>query len=203
MKWRKAPLRHFCIPNRIVYMEMVYYPYPKAPFLSPEEVVAELELKPGDKVLDFGAGAGYWAIPMAQAVGSSGHVYITDPKTENLSVTKTKAQRLGLDNLSYFEASYDCKMMPIQTKVDLILCSNILSGVKQPEPVLNNLKKMAQGGTRLIIVDWNDKAVIGPDQENRINLEEIILRVGKLGFEFKKLLSAGAHHTGLFFIYQK
>jgi ubiquinone/menaquinone biosynthesis C-methylase UbiE len=184
-------------------MEMVYYPYPKAPFLSPEDVVAELELKPGDKVLDFGAGAGYWAIPMAQAIGSSGHVYVTDSKMENLSVTKTKAQRLGLDNLSYFEASPDCKMMPVQTKVDLILCSNILSGVKQPEPILNNLKKMAQGGTRLIIVDWNDKTAIGPDQENRINLEEIILRAGKLGFEFKKLLSAGTHHTGLFFIYQK
>lgn len=184
-------------------MEMVYYPYPKAPFLMPEQVVSELDLAVGDKVLDFGAGAGYWAIPMAQVIGASGHVYVTDAKTENLSVIKSKAQRLGLDNLSYFHASYNSPLMPIQTKVDLILCSNILSLVDEPDKLLSNLKKLAKGGTKLVIVDWNEKTPIGPDAKERVDVETLILKMNKLGFDFKKLLSAGAHHTGLFFVYQK
>jgi ubiquinone/menaquinone biosynthesis C-methylase UbiE/rubredoxin len=182
-------------------MEMVYYPYPKAPFLTPDQVVGELDLKSGEKVLDFGAGAGYWAIPMAQAVGTAGHVYVTDAKAENLSIIKTKAQNMNLDNLSYFVAPYHGKEMPIQTKVDLILCSNIFSMIKDPADVLKQAKKLSKDGTRLVVIDWNDKTPIGPQKEDRMNTENIIAMAGKLGFEFKKLLSAGDHHTGLYFIY--
>jgi ubiquinone/menaquinone biosynthesis C-methylase UbiE len=184
-------------------MEMVYYPYPKAPFLVPEQVVEELELQPGDKVLDFGAGAGYWALPIAQSVGGSGHVYVTDAKPENLAVIKVKAQKLGLDNLTYFHASYNCSLMPIQTKVDMIVCSNILSLVKDRDKLMSNFKKLAKSGSRLVIIDWNDKSSLGPEKANRIDPEEIILTATKMGFEFKKLLSAGAHHTGLLFVYEK
>lgn len=184
-------------------MELIYYPYPKAPFLSPEQVVSELDIKPGDKVLDFGAGAGYWAIPMAKLVGTSGHVYVTDAKAANLSVIKTKAQRDGLDNLTYFVAPYNGNQMPIQTKLDLILCANIFSLVEDAEGMLKSLGKLSRGGTRLVVVDWNDKSPIGLQKGEIVNTEEIILKAAKAGFEFKKLLSAGAHHTGLYFVYQK
>lgn len=182
---------------------MVYYPYPKAPFLSPEQVVSELDLKPGERVIDFGAGPGYWSIPMAKLVGTGGHIYVTDPKETNLSVIKSKAERLGLDNISYFKAPYDCKVLPVQTKVDLILCSNILSLVSSPIEVLKSIRRLAQGGTRLVIIDWNDKTPVGPDANERVNTHELIGNLDKLGFEFKKLLSAGAHHTGLYFEYKK
>lgn len=184
-------------------MELIYYPFPKAPFLSPEQVIAELELKLGDKVLDFGAGAGYWAIPMAKLVGTAGHVYVTDAKAANLSVIKTKAQRASLDNLSYFVAPYDGSQMPIQTKLDLILCANIFSLIESSDSILKLLGKLSKGGTRLIVVDWNDKSLIGPQKGERIDTEEVILKAAKVGFEFKKLLSAGAHHTGLYFVYNK
>lgn len=196
-------MRYLCIMPTINSMEMVYYPYPKAPFLTPDQVVGELGLKPGEKVLDFGAGSGFWAIPMASIVGSNGHVFVTDAKAENLSVIKSKANRAGLDNLSYYEAPYNAKQMPIQTKVDLILCSNVLSLVGSAEDFLKQAKKLSHEGTRLVIIEWNEKSKIGPKQEDRVNVEDIILRANKLGFEFKKLLSAGAHHTGMYFVYSK
>jgi ubiquinone/menaquinone biosynthesis C-methylase UbiE len=184
-------------------MELIYYPYPKAPFLSPEQVVTELDLAPGEKVLDFGAGAGYWAIPMAKLVGTSGHVYVTDAKAENLSVIKNKAQQYGLDNMSFFVAPYHGKMMPVQTKLDLILCANIFSVVKSCDDILKTVSKLSKGGTRLVVVDWNEKSPIGPQKENRIDTEQVISKAAEHGFEFKKLLSAGDHHTGLYFIYNK
>jgi ubiquinone/menaquinone biosynthesis C-methylase UbiE len=184
-------------------MEMIYYPYPKAPFLDPSDVVSELDLAPGNKVLDFGAGSGYWALPIAQAVGGTGHVYVTDAKPESLSVIKSKARKLGLENLTYFHVSYNTSVMPIQTKVDLILCSNILSAVKDPAKLLKMLKKMAKSGTKLVIVDWRSGTSLGPAQEDKIKTEDLVHGLSKLGFEFKKLLSAGAHHTGFMFVFNE
>lgn len=184
-------------------MEMIYYTYPKAPFLTPDDVVGELGLKPGEKVLDFGAGAGFWAIPMAKLVGSAGHVYVTDAKAENLSVIKAKSKRMNLDNLSYFVAPYHGKHMPIQTKVDLILCSNVISLVDTAEDIIAQAKKLSQNGTRLVVIDWNQKSKVGPKKEDRVDVEEVITIAAKAGFEFKKLLSAGDHHTGMYFVYSK
>jgi hypothetical protein len=93
--------------------------------------------------------------------------------------------------------------MPIQTKVDLILCSNVISLADSAEEVIGQAKKLAKGDTRLVIIDWNQKSPAGPKKENRLNMEEVITVAGKAGFEFKKLLSAGAHHTEMYFVYKR
>ncbi len=195
-------LRHLRINPKIDHMEMVYYTLPKAPFLNPEQVVDELALEPGMKVLDFGAGAGFWSIPLAQKVGAAGHVYVTDPKVANLSLVKSKATKLGLENMSFFKAPYSGEEMPIQTKLDLILVANVLSFGGDREKILLWAKKLAKGGTRLVIVDWSDKSKIGP-KEDLVDVEALLLSAAKKGFVFKKLLSAGSHHTGMYFIYEK
>lgn len=184
-------------------MQIIYYPLPNSPFLSPEDVVSSFDIKAGEKVLDFGAGSGFWSIPLARAVGKTGHVFVTDAKKENLSVIKSKAERIGLENLSYYEAPYEFTHMPIQTKLDLILVSNIISEIGIDDDIFTGAKKLAKEGTRLVIVDWKKSAPIGPKKESRIDEEDIILKAKKVGFEFKKLLSAGEHHTGLYFVYEK
>jgi len=184
-------------------MKVVYYPFPKEPFLSPEEVVSGLDINPGERVLDFGAGSGFWAIPIAKKVGRDGHVFVADAKEENISVIKSKAERFGLDNLSYYLAPYEFSEMPIQTKVDTILCSNILSEITTGDMMYSQVKKLAKEGTKLIIIDWKRESELGPRAERRINEEDVIIKARKVGFEFKKLLSAGAHHTGLYFVYEK
>lgn len=184
-------------------MQIIYYPLPDSPFLSPEEVVNSFDLKNGEKALDFGAGSGYWAIPLARAVGREGHVFVTDTKKENLSVIKAKAEKAGLDNISYYEFVINESLSPVQTKVDLILVSNVISDSVDFEEILKEVKKLAKIGTKLIIIEWKKDAVIGPKKENRIDPESVILKAAKSGFQFKKLLSAGAHHTGFFFVYEK
>lgn len=183
-------------------MKAVYYPFPKKPFLSPEDVVAELDVGLGEKVLDFGAGSGFWSIPIAEKVGKEGHVFVADAKKENLAVIKAKAERLGLDNLSFYLAPYEFSEAPVQTKVDTILFANVLSGIKSDENIYRQAKKLAKEGTKMVIIDWRDSPG-GLSRQKAVSEEDIIMKAREAGFEFKKLLSAGEHHTGLYFVYQK
>ena len=59
------------------------YPYRE----KADVILKELDLKPGDVVVDIGAGDGFWSEKMAEAVGKSGTVHsaeISDEKVEKL-----------------------------------------------------------------------------------------------------------------------
>jgi len=51
-------------------------------------ILGELDLKPGDVVVDIGAGDGWWAAKMAQQVGPSGTVHAADISQKAIDVMK-------------------------------------------------------------------------------------------------------------------
>ena len=50
-------------------------------------------VQPGNSVIDVGAGMGYFSIPLAEVVGSSGHVTSIDVQPQMLSVLAKRAKR--------------------------------------------------------------------------------------------------------------
>lgn len=170
-------------------------------FLDPEKVIKNLDVQPGETVLDFAAGAGYWAIPFAKKVGRGGHVFITDPKEGNLEIIRNKAKVNHLENITYIKAPYNSTTIPVQTKVDLILFSNIFSMTETDNHLIASCKRLSKKGTKLIIIDWKLDAEIGPRKKDRILVGELILEAQNVGFQFKKLLDVGTYHIGLYFEY--
>lgn len=171
----------------------------KSNFLRPQEVVKDFGLKEGDVVIDFGAGSGFWSIPITQIVGNTGKVYVTDPRVENLSIIKKKAEKLGLRNIQYIQAPYDSPAMPIKVKADLILISNILSIIKNDKKLVTSTARNSHKETKLVIIDWDEGAQIGPEKTQRIKISEIMDWASVAGFNFKRSLDVGAHHFGLYF----
>ena len=68
-------------------------------FLRPEQIVQQLGLKKGDYVADFGAGHGYFTIPIARLVGGDGRVYALDIQKPVLEVIRAKAKLEHLLNV--------------------------------------------------------------------------------------------------------
>ena len=62
---------------------------------NPEAILGPY-IKPGDNVIDVGAGMGYFSIPMARLVGPAGHVTAVDIQTKMLSALAERAQRQGV-----------------------------------------------------------------------------------------------------------
>jgi SAM-dependent methyltransferase len=60
--------------------------------LPVDVVVSRLGLHPGARVADVGAGTGYFAIPMAHAVGSRGRVFAVDVQPEMLDQLRRRAE---------------------------------------------------------------------------------------------------------------
>lgn len=170
-------------------------------FLTPSKVINIIGLEPGNIVIDFGCGSGFWALPMAKIVGQKGLILAVDPYEENLRVLKDNAAREGVSNIRYFRAPYSSPNIPLTERADLILISNILSLVSTDKDLVASLKKNARLGTKLVIIDWNKDSSIGPKEKDRINVEDLMLVAEKGGFQFKKLLPCGEHHTGMFFVY--
>jgi ubiquinone/menaquinone biosynthesis C-methylase UbiE len=53
-------------------------------------------VRPGDTVLDFGCGPGFFTIPLARLVGESGRVIAVDIQPGMLDKTRRKAEKAGL-----------------------------------------------------------------------------------------------------------
>jgi predicted methyltransferase len=83
-------------------------------FRQPTRVIAALGLRPGQRVADVGAGAGYLTFRLAEAVGPTGQVVATDidekalaalraqaPAAPNVTARKVSADDPGLEAASY------------------------------------------------------------------------------------------------------
>ena len=76
----------------------------KTTFVKPADIVGQAGLKYGQKVADFGCGAGFFTLPAARLVGDEGVVYAVDIMPDRLAVTQSSAQQAGLKNVQVVQA---------------------------------------------------------------------------------------------------
>ncbi len=100
-----------------------------------------LELAPGDKVLDVGAGSGYAAAVMSRVAGK---VYAIERHAELAELAGTRLKALGYDNVEIICAD-GTKGLPEQAPLQAILVS--AGGPRVPE----TLKQQLAIGGRLVI----------------------------------------------------
>jgi ubiquinone/menaquinone biosynthesis C-methylase UbiE len=65
-------------------------------FLYRPDRIAEKFVKPGDRILDFGCGPGFFTREFAKRVGESGQVFSVDLQEEMLKILRGKLEKEGL-----------------------------------------------------------------------------------------------------------
>src|ERR687892_998924 len=65
-----------------------------------ERLAAWLEMQPGTRAADLGAGDGTFTVALARRVGSSGHVYATEVDDERLADIRQAATEAELSNVT-------------------------------------------------------------------------------------------------------
>ena len=145
---------------------------------KPDEVVARLQLRPGMRIADVGAGSGYFAVRFARAVGSEGTVYAADIEPSMLEYMAERARREKLPNLKVVTAGANDPQLP--EPVDLIFLCNVWHHIGEADTrrrYAAGLARYLRPGGRVAIVDWErdiDIPIPSPPLSIRLSAKTII-----------------------------
>jgi ubiquinone/menaquinone biosynthesis C-methylase UbiE len=122
--------------------------------LKIDEVIARLQLKPGDIVADIGSGSGSFSIPMAKAIAPNGMLYAVDIDQKMLDYVADKAKKAGVTNLVTVLGEYDDPKLPVKD-VDVAFYHRVLHMIEHRQAHLNATAKYLKPDGRIVVIDKN------------------------------------------------
>jgi predicted methyltransferase len=137
----------------------------------PGEVIAALGLRPGDRVVDLGSGAGYFSLRLAPVVGPAGRVIAVDVRREPLAFLWMRATwrrawqidlLLGDDTDPHLEGR----------TIDAVLIVNTYHELARPAEVLQHLSAVMRPEAHLVVADRRPKTgtTLSADEERANHL---------------------------------
>ncbi len=139
-------------------------------WLPPADVLTRLELREGMRVADVGAGTGYFSIPLARAIGASGHVFAVDLQSEMLDRMRAKLEAPNaLKNISLHQGEATSLPLP-PGSVDIVFYANIWHELEDHLAAFREGAKIGVPGGTIAILDWREDVSPppGPPQDHRV-----------------------------------
>ncbi|MFC1913731.1 class I SAM-dependent methyltransferase [Chloroflexota bacterium] len=147
-----------------------------------KHILQEVDIKPGDKVLDYGCGPGSYTIVVAQSVGESGRVYALDINPLAVQSVQNIVAKRKLTNVETIHS--DCATGLPDESMDVVLLYDILHDLTEPEAVLAELHRVLKKEGILSCNDHHLKEEI-PDRITGKGLFKMVKR-GEKVYNFTK-----------------
>ncbi len=146
--------------------------------LKTDEVMARLELKPGDLVADVGAGSGVFSWPLARAVGPGGTVYAVEVDPGFLDFVREGAQKRGLGNVFPVLGEFTDPKLPVRN-LDLAFFHNVLHHIENRQAYLETLSGYLKPSARIVIIDLIEGH---KEPEMKMTLDQVKDRMEAIGY---------------------
>jgi ubiquinone/menaquinone biosynthesis C-methylase UbiE len=161
-------------------------------YLPTGDLIAKIELEPGMCVADIGAGTGYFALPIAGAVGPEGKVFAVDLQPEMLELLRAKIPDDGATSpIEMVKATaHQTSLAP--ESCDRVLMANLWHELDDHAESLAEAARILKPGGRLAILDWRTgvERPPGPPLEDRVSMENAVHTLEHAGWSI--------HHAGDF-----
>src|SRR5262249_37494005 len=149
---------------------------------KPAEVIRALNVKPGQVICDIGAGPGYFALPLARAVGEAGAVFAVDVEPKILSVLRDRIAQSKLRNVTPVLSLPEDPLIP-PGACDLVLIVDTFHHFPDQTAYLRRLARSLRKGGRLANIDFHKRELpVGPPVEHKVSRDEFISKATAAGF---------------------
>lgn len=152
-------------------------------WLPTDTLLALLDVRDGQRVLDYGAGTGRYAIALAQRhLGSS--ITAFDIQEPMLEIIRSRAAERNVENLEV-AGPEESALRP--ASFDRILGVHLLHEIDDEH--LQHMRALLAPGGFLLIVDWEQSAKrdVGPPPDHVHTVHEALARMRRNGFSAEVL----------------
>jgi arsenite methyltransferase len=152
---------------------------------QPDRVIAALDLEPGDRVADLGAGGGYFTFRLADAVGPSGVVFAVDVDEDMTEYLAARSAREGRGNVRVILAEYRDPLLP-DGGVDLLFTCNTYHHLQDRVTYFARVRRDLRPGGRVAIVELSDASWFPRWFGHHTPLETIVGEMNAAGYRLDR-----------------
>ena len=149
-----------------------------------DDLVVAIEVQPGDRLADIGAGTGLFLEPLAEEVGTDGRLYAVDIAAPFVGFLSQRAAKLGLTQVEPRLCSERSVDLPADS-IDVAFVCDVYHHFEYPMSSLASIHDALSSGGRLVIVDFERIPGVTRDwilNHVRAGKDEVIAEVEAAGF---------------------
>lgn len=174
-------------------------------FSNPEKNIAQLGLREGMIVADFGAGLGLYSKFASQKVGDNGKVYAIEVQKNLVKKLEDEIKIWEISNITVIWGDIEIKdgTKIADDSVNVVIISNVLFQSEDKLGIADEAKRVLKKDGKVLVVDWSESfGGMGPSLDHVINEDKAKQLFSQRGFKFVKNIVVSDHHYGIIFIHE-
>jgi len=117
-----------------------------------DELIRQLNIKPGSKVADVGSHEGYMSVKLSTKVGISGKVYAVDVAQSKLDKLSDYLAKRNISNVELIKGDYDNPKLPLNL-LDAVIILDTFHEMDDHDKILEHIKASLKQGGRLVLCE--------------------------------------------------
>ena len=111
-----------------------------------------LDIKPGTRVADIGAGKGYYTVRLATRLGPGATIYATDVKADHVNELQARLKSNGIGGVKLVLSSPNDPNLP-RAAIDVAILAHVYHEIENPYEFMYRLHRSLAPGAQVGIVD--------------------------------------------------
>lgn len=148
-------------------------------YQQPEKVLKYLGKIEDKTIMDIGAGSGYFSVKLAE---QGARVIAADVSEEFQAALKKRIEENNLKNIELRKSPFDSPNLALE-EVDMALIVNTYHHIENRSEYFSKVKNGTKAKGELVIIDFFKTDVpVGPPQDHKISIDEVIAELKKAGY---------------------